>query len=165
MVIVAHQEGIIQIYKPIKTRPCEFGQSTKDDTPQSTFGRFRWVDCLTINAGNIFYQKGETVDFCDRRRNTVPGKLIDVSSSSNYRILVAHRQQLAVFDGSPVENNTKENNGDVTRLLWTTILPSNIVTAKISGDGQALVVVVDTPDEKMGYGALTFVHDLSLIHI
>ena len=160
MVIVAHQDGIIQIYKPIKTRPCEFGQSTKDDTPQSTFGRFRWVDCLTINAGNIFYQKGETVDFCDRRRNTVPGKLIDVSSSSNYRILVAHRQQLAVFDGSPVENNTKENNGDVTRLLWTTILPSNIVTAKISGDGQALVVVVDTPDEKMGYGALTFVHDM-----
>ena len=46
------------------------------------------------------------------------------------------------------------------RLLWTTILSSNIVTAKISGDGQALAVVVGKTDGKLGAGVMTFIHDL-----
>jgi hypothetical protein len=165
MLIVAHQDGIIQTYKPVPTKPCEFGESSRDSVPRSAFGKFRWIDCLTIRAASIFYQGGETVCFSDRR-NAQPGKLLDISSSSDNRLLIAHGKQLAVFEASPPEGRDRTNGGandDSTSgdasLLWTTLLPSNVVTAKISGDGQALVVVLDAPNETGEYGALTFSRD------
>eukprot|EP00980_Cylindrotheca_fusiformis_P027689 scaffold22210_cov122-Cylindrotheca_fusiformis.AAC.3 len=155
MLIVAHEDGIIRTYRPVPTQPCEFGESTRDQIPRSAFGRFRWVNSFTIDASNIFYQEQENPKFLDRR-SAKPGQLLDISSSTDCRVLIAHRKQIAVLEASYVEG---ENHGDAA-LLWTTILPSNIVTAKISGDGQAVVVVLDVQNETGVYGAMTFAHDM-----
>jgi hypothetical protein len=165
MLIVAHEDGTIQTYRPIPTNPGDPEDTKKAEISPSAFGRFRWVDCITIHAGEVFYQSGETVKFLDRR-NAKPGQLADISSSSDHKVLVAHRNQLAVFEASPLDLSEddqakKKSSAKILgTLLWTTSLQSNIVTAKMSGDGQALVAVLDEPEEGGDCGALTFIHDM-----
>ena len=172
MIIVAHEDGIIQTYIPVQTDPSNF-EEKQTQKPKSVFGRFRWIDCITINAAEVFYHHSgeETVKFCDRRYSKA-GDLIDISSSYDYKILVAHRQQLAVFEAFPpipkVDDDTDRNNNEIysfiktnnaATLLWTTMLSSKVVNAKISGDGQAVVAVIDQPDDDDNFGAMTFLHD------
>ena len=183
MVIVAHEDGVIQTYTPIPTDPVDLSndssqrqQQQQQQRPKSVYGKYRWIDCTRINAAETFYQPGETVKFCDRRR-AKPGDVIDITSSYDYKLLVAHRQQLAVFDAAPLpppplpSTETKYNNnnnskgkeqspvGTMATLLWTTMLSTKVVTAKLSGDGQAIVVVLDQPNNNSEYGAMTFLHD------
>ena len=164
MLIVAHQDGIIQTYVPVQTDPIKFNQAKIQKKPKSVFGRFRWIDGLVVNAAEVFYNlpaEEEVVKFCDRRLGK-HGDLVDISSSYDYKLLVAHRQQLAVFDAFPgrgCDENYDFKGNNAATLLWTTILDSNVVSAKMSGDGQALVVVTDRPDIHESCGAVTFVHD------
>ena len=163
MLVVAHQDGVIKTYVPIKTDPISLDNSKRAHRPKSIFGRLRWVDGITLNAAEAFYHLSgkEFVKFCDRRNNE-PGKLVDISSSNDCKILVAHRQQLAVYDAYPfrgcIEKNDFQTNNAAT-LLWTTVLRSKIVAAKMSGDGQAVVVVTDKADARGKHGAMTFIHD------
>ena len=207
MIVIAHEDGTVQTYVPIPTNTSndidpstsssdEEGKQQQQQQQQHlpaatgttsgrclTFGRFRWVDGCQINAGEVFYQHKEAVLFRDRR-NAKPGQLVDISSSTDQKLLIAHRNQLAVFDASlsssskttggvatseKMQQQQTQNNNvetmvmpastcpDAAALLWTTMLPSNIVTAKMSGDGQALVVVLDRDEEN---GARTFIHDM-----
>lgn len=166
MIIVAHKDGTIQTYQPLPTDPSNPKEPKQNNVIPSAYGRFRWIDCLTIRASEVFYQPGDKVKFQDRR-GSQPGELVDISSSCDHKILVAHRKQLAVFEATPLNTPQDDSSeakissvdGNAT-LLWTTVLPANIVTAKISGDGQALVAVLDEPNEDGTYGALTFVHDM-----
>ncbi|KAG7352754.1 RAVE protein 1 domain containing protein [Nitzschia inconspicua] len=179
LVVVAHEDGIIQTYTPMETDPVHLKgehswQRQQQSQPQSVYGRFRWIDGMTINAMHTFYQPGESGIFRDRRQ-AQPGELLDISSSYDYKLLVAHRQQLAVFDVAPpavkdvsTPKNSATNNstviegssrGNTATLSWTILLPSRVKIAKISGDGQAVVAVVDHPNEDGQVGAMTFLHD------
>ena len=155
MLVVAHQDGIIQTYHPERTDPNKI-----------SFGKFIWTDGLTIDAAKLFYQSDEeqAPSFLDRTKfhdNTQPGNLIDISSSSDHKLLVAHKTQLAVFEAIARRKDPTSPRSTGGRLLWTTMLPANIVTAKISGDGQAIVVVLEGDrDEEGSYGSRTFIHDL-----
>ena len=161
MLIVAHQDGMIQTYVPVQTDPIKFNDSKSEQKPKSVFGRFRWIDGIVVNAAEVFYNlpdEEDAIKFCDRRMGE-PGELVDISSSYDFKLLVAHRQQLAVFDALPgraSDENQDPKGSNAATLLWTTILDSSIVAAKMSGDGRALVVVTDRPDTN---GAMTFLHD------
>jgi len=162
MLIVAHQDGIIQTYVPVQTDPIKLNASKNEQKPKSVFGRYRWVDGTVLNAAEVFYNPGEEgIRFSDRRQGK-PGELVDISSSYDFKLLVAHREQLAVFDAFPCrkpDENVDPKASNAATLLWTTILDSSVVSAKMSGDGQALVVVTDRPNAGGNYGAMTFLHD------
>lgn len=151
LLVVAHQDGIIQTYQPERTDPNK-----------NSFGKYIWVNGLTIEASKVFYQEGdrETPQFFDRR-HAPPGQLIDIATSADHKLLVAHKNQLAVFE-TLAKRDPMSPRSTGGRLLWTTMLAQNIVTAKISGDGQAIVAVLedDTDVEDNSPGARTFIHDL-----
>eukprot|EP00536_Pseudo-nitzschia_multiseries_P014720 jgi/Psemu1/246275/estExt_Genewise1.C_7590016 len=180
MLVVTHEDGILQTYMPVETDSDPVAvavdgpqmqtqmQTQTQQRPKSVFGRYRWIDSVTIDAAKVFYYQsgGERIKFCDRRQRK-PGDIVDVSVSYDGTLLVAHRQQLAVFktllpnDAQTVvseKTTTKAKTKDAP-LLWTTVVPSPVVTAKISGDGRALVVVIDQPDKNGTFGAMTFLHD------
>ena len=153
VLIVGHSDGVIQTYRPVQTDPINFEEK---DTPQhkAFFGKFRWKNSVTVNSAKVFYNQfgGRAIKFCDRRQGKA-GELMDISSSYDHKILVAHRQQLAVFEIFPPTTS------NAATLLWTTMLPSKVVTAKISGDGQAVVAVINQPNDENNYGVITFLHD------
>ncbi|CAJ1934809.1 unnamed protein product [Cylindrotheca closterium] len=162
MLVVAHENGLIQTYRPLPNESHGFGSGARNEIPCSTFGRYRWVDECTIDGGKVFYHQGEEVRFADRR-GAQPGQLLDISTSNINRLLIAHRKQLALFEVMPILESAKdsesaESSGCAT-LLWTAVLPSNVVTAKISGDADAIVAVLDVPNEHGKVGALTFIRD------
>ena len=164
IVIVAHEDGTIQTYNPISRDQSHFNEQTQTNASTFPIGKFRWVDGHTIDASQVFYQASERVGFQDRR-STTAGKLVDISSSCDHKMLVAHRNQLALFEVAPIDvsKDRKQSStsvGAIVTLLWTTLLQSNIVAAKISGDGQAIVVVSDGPNEAGNFGAQTFLHDI-----
>jgi hypothetical protein len=144
LIAIALSDGTIQTYSPIPTDPVVHA-----------FGRFRWINGPTIRCGHVFYQKGEKTLF-NNRRSAKPGETLEMSSSRDQKLLVAHRNQLAVFDVNtitqhpvsdlPGESDAKKQEGvtpAVAQLLWTTSTSEQIVAADISGDGQALAVVAD----------------------
>jgi RAVE protein 1 C terminal len=148
MLVVAHQDGMIQTYHPQRTDPNK-----------NSFGKYVWVDGITIDASKVFYQSEENPQFCDRRF-AQPGQLVDISSSFDNKLLVAHKTQLAVFEAIARRdpNSPRSASG---RLLWTTMLPGDIITAKISGDGQAIVVALEGDKDGEGNSvSRTFIHDL-----
>ncbi|KAL3939235.1 MAG: hypothetical protein SGBAC_006005 [Bacillariaceae sp.] len=162
MLVVAHENGFIRTYRPLRNESSDFGSAASSEISISTFGRYRWVDECTIDGGNIFYQEGEEIGFADRR-GAQPGQLLDLSTSNINRLLIAHRKQLALFEVESILMSEKDsestNSSEFATLLWTTVLPSNVVTAKISGDGDAIVAVLDVPNEHGKVGALTFIRD------
>ena len=95
---------------------------------------------------------------------------LDLSLTGDARVLVAHRDQLAVFDCSSYNdnNNSKEPLAQQQQqqpyeaeMLWTTQLPGLAVTAKISGDGQSIAVVLlqeRSEDEEDAEAATDGVH-------
>ena len=162
MLIVAHHDGTIQTYTPLPTCPGDPELDSNPSHPKAAFGRYRWVNGPLLRSQEIFYQSNETPNFADRR-SAKPGPLLDISTSYDYKLLVAHQNQLAVFDVMPLhlvsdDPNIQPSSTEQAKLLWTTLLKANIVTAKISGDGQAIVVVM--ADQESDYTAATFIHDM-----
>jgi hypothetical protein len=170
LLVVAHEDGIVQTYLPVPTNrgePESVGTSNDEPMmprkpPPFPFGRYQWINSLTIDAAKVFYQPGETPNFLDRRK-AKPGQLVDISSSADQTLLVAHKNQLAAWEAVQADTGDGPTSPRAAggKLLWTTLLPSDIVAAKISGDGQAIVVVLDGDEDDDGsFGARTFIHDL-----
>lgn len=161
--------GVIQTYNPVEASPLPPSSTTINCTllssPTSSmevvsaFGQYRWKNGLTIHCADVFYHgEDEKKDIFE---NCPSKKSVDISSSYDYKILVAHRDQLAVFDVSPlqpfpilpIDGEEKIPSKDVAsveslviivhaELLWMMKMQANIVTATLSGDGQVIVIVL-----------------------
>ena len=154
LIAVCQENGEIRTFYPIKNTETEWGV-------------YRWVPGKVIQGASIFYDAGSVVRFGDRRTSAA-GDLVDLSTSANHRLLIAHQQQLALVDTAPAlfgkdtmteTASTAESDTSTTTtpLLWTTAVASPIQTAKLSGDGNAIVVVLAGDDR----GALTFTRDFN----
>lgn len=151
MVILALSDGTIQTYHPMKIAP-----RPEPNKVMSAFGRYRWINgpkasCREIfNLGNVNQPDIFTFNGQD---------CVDVSSSSDYRLLVAHHDQIAIFDATPLSDVSIET--PIMDLLWTTKLDRTIDSARISGDGYAIVVVVvgEGVNNENPFGARTFIRD------
>lgn len=159
-ICVALSSGIVQTYHPVPTDPKEV-----------CFGRFRWVPGPVINCAETFYDATDTAFF--RGASSLGNdedRRLDLSLTGDNKVLVAHRDQLAVFDGSTATSTAttfrttqSAASPPPAELLWTTQLPGHVVTAKISGDGQSIAVVLnrersDTEDEEDVKAAKDGVH-------
>ena len=157
LLAVAMSDGTVQTYTPVPTDPAIH-----------PFGRFRWINGATIRCSRVFYQSGEPIA---SKKMAQPGEAIVMASSRDQKLLVAHRNQLAVFDvNTDVTASTSSRSGrsngsnnhntiistasseemastqegrppPVAQLLWITSVADPIITASISGDGQSLAVV------------------------
>ena len=165
MVAVAMSNGSLQTYHPV---PTNSKLSSDPSVIVSAFGKFRWVTGQSIQCRDVFYGEGEQQkDVFRHERSTDQGDPVEISSSSDHKVLVAHRDQLAIFDATPIEllfdqSVTKEMEETTkAELLWTVRLERNIVTAKLSGDGRAVAVVVDGEGlaNKNPFGVRTFLRD------
>jgi hypothetical protein len=142
LLVIAHADGEIQTYLPQDTDPS-----------LASFGKYRWWNGPAVNplVGG-------------------PHNRTQVSISHTYKILVAQKDILAVFDVTPV----LENDGDVPSsvplmeesppcsadLLWMTRLPGKVVTAKLSGNGNSIALVLEQEDDQDGAdGVHTFERD------
>ena len=142
-VIVGLSNGVVQTYHPVAT-------SAKLSSPLSSasaFGRYRWVNGPSADCRPIFVGK-ENVSSFDN---------IQISSSADYKLLVGHGDQLAVFLIAPDDLLQLEE----AEVLWTTKLEHSIFSARISGDGQAIVYVVkgEGLEKDNPFGARTFLRD------
>lgn len=149
LVAVAISDGTIRTFSPVASDPATHA-----------FGRYRWVKGVTIRCSQIFYQHAETPLFVSRRI-AKPGEAVELSSSRDWKLLVTHRNQMAVFDVSPAHERSSETTIEkdkalkgegeipiVAQLLWISSTKQQIVMASMSGDGLAMAVVTD--DAKAG---------------
>jgi len=182
IIVVAMSDGAVQTYRPVPTDPAVH-----------SYGRFRWIDSVTIQCRSIFYDDAHSSSNTDKisrsffkeKRLAQPGEALILSSSCDKKLLVAHRNQLAVFDitdassfsmpaeeandkpttPSSVVSSKRASSSERTAqlLLWTTLLPGPVVTASISGDGQALAVSTNSKlkvgEKEANHGVHTFVRD------
>ena len=167
-VVVFLTDGTLQTYVPVCTDPL-----------LTSFGKFRWITngapCLlkelfypTISVAAAYFAPMQTATTTTRSNNNNNNneqqqQHVDVSVSHNYKVLVAHGDQLAVLDASPSSSLEDEDDGAVptslmqesdrsmttamnddiqAEVLWTTRLPGQVVTAKISGNGCAIALVL-----------------------
>ena len=149
-IVVVQANGMIHTYLPST-------HSTLSDPTQVCYGRYRWYNGPSVHVPNVFdaaQASSSSSPLAPRGSDDNDSDLLfstglPVSLSHNYRLLVAHHTQLAVFDVSPLYyNNTNNNNVDGADLLWMTQLPGRVVTAKIAGDGEAIAVVLDDDDHE-----------------
>jgi hypothetical protein len=141
------------------------------DPTEVAFGAYRWRNGCTIRCAELFYDDDGSGDdgaarqplFHPASRHVRPGQRLDLSLSEIGRLLVAHRNQLAVFvfDTSEYCHHGAANGaercsspaaapapaGAVRReaadLLWTTQLPGRVISAKIFGDGEAIALLME----------------------
>lgn len=148
MISVALSEGAIQTYHPQPTTAAHSSSSHDASTIARAYGKYRWVAGPLVRCNQVFYDGGE------ERANLLTPRNLDISSSQDDKMLVTHRDQIALYD--VCMSDSKEAN-----LLWTTRLEATVVSAKLSGDGCAIVVVVDGDGEtnENPYGARTFLRD------
>lgn len=142
IIVVAHQDGWVQTYNPVPS-----------DALEINFGKFRW--CTGPSSGSIFAS---------------PCK---VSLAYNHRMLLAHCDTLAILDVTPVittntgneqarEESIHDPSGCVAPVLWMTKLPGNVHSAQISGNGNAIAVVLSNRNERQPnteFGVYTFERD------
>lgn len=134
-VCVAMSNGMIQTYLPIPTNPHE-----------SCYSRYRWRNGPFIDCAKIFCREDQATKFVSSACAD-PGERLDVSMSRDRKVLVAHLDQLALFDGGDeniVKYQTERIEDQEAELLWTTQLPGKVVTAKLSGDGHSIALVMDS---------------------
>mmetsp|Transcript_19821 Transcript_19821/g.30037 ORF Transcript_19821/g.30037 Transcript_19821/m.30037 type:complete len:1666 (+) Transcript_19821:116-5113(+) len=145
MVMVGLSHGEIHTYVPKET----YARQTTNSTLISAYGRYRWVNGPIVDCRPIFFDGS-------RNSKTLDFQNIHISSSFDHRLLVGHGNQLAVFLAAP---DDLVENGE---LLWTTRLDGNIVSATLSGDGQAIVYVLEDEgtENDNPCGARTFLRDL-----
>lgn len=190
MIAIALSNGVIQTYAPVPADPSVHA-----------FGRYRWINDFHINCKHIFYQPGETACFHEHCISTKAGEAIIMSYAYNTKLLVAHQNQIVVFDTNsnllldninlttsattgttttanatigpsppPKQQNLDEKQHAINKnaqMLWTTTITNKIVTAQISGDGQAIAVVADKEigerndenTEEQQCGVQTFIRD------
>ena len=151
MIVVAMSDGSIQAYHPVKACP-----RPEPKKVTSVFGGYRWINGPIISCRDIFNLSGDgKADMFAFSGDDH----VDVSSSADYRLLVAHQKQMAIFDASPFVDANDHALG--MELLWTTILDTPIESARISGDGYAIVVVVSGEgiSNEYPFGARTFIRD------
>lgn len=165
-ICVALSTGIVQTFHPVPTDPKEV-----------CFGKYRWLPGPVFDCARTFYDEGDTASFVGAFHNDAMEGRLDVSLAGNGKVLVAHHDQLAVFDGLPaaaIPTRSTTFGATMTTplpspphpqadLLWTTQLPGQVVTAKISGDGQSIAVVLkrersETEDEEDAKAATDGVH-------
>lgn len=140
-IVIAQADGTIQTYLPEATDPAE-----------SCYGKYRWIDGPRTTVKDIFYQPGESAAFHGCEQAKKAGERLDISLSYNYHLLVSHRDQLAVFNTSPTTITTESSlpstqtaatATNTSDLLWATQLPRKVSTAKISGDGMSIALVLE----------------------
>jgi hypothetical protein len=155
-IVIAQADGSVQSYTPEPTDP-----------QLVSFGRYRWSNGPEVKCADVFYSPNEK-PIIRKKAGSDPGVGLDVSLSDDYKVLVAHRDQLAVFDANPalvVSNVGDSSKGGpvAAELLWTTRLLAAVVTAKISGDGQAIALVLSrsetADDDAEADGVHTFERD------
>jgi hypothetical protein len=84
------------------------------------------------------------------------------SSLTNKRVLVVHKDQLAIFDFSKSSMNEVGGPEDEALLLWTHFMQGSIITqCSLSGDGCAIAVALEGEGVGVPYpfGIRTFVRD------
>jgi hypothetical protein len=109
--------------------------------PVTVFGRYFWVTGVTAHCRSVFYAKDEMLgeDIFARTHNISEKepKRVNISVSVDSKLLVGHKDQLAVFDAYPCDSP------DVSAILnWTFRLRNYISIAKISGDALAIAYVL-----------------------
>ena len=119
-IVLVTADGTLVSYAPKPSDPL-----------QVNFGRFHWYTGPTVNCARIFYNDSQS------RARFTPARSkhgLEVSVANDFKILLVHRDQLAVLDAKPELREAE--------MLWTTCLPSPIVTAQLSGDAQSIAVVL-----------------------
>lgn len=140
-ILVGLSNGLVQTYHPVPTSP-------RLSSPlSSAYVRHRWINGPVVDCRAIFVGL-EQEGF----------EKVHISSSVDYKLLVGHRDQLAVFLVKPTKGRAIDANAEV---MWTTRLEQSISSARISGDGQAIVYVLEgeqfTSDSP--FGARTYLRD------
>ena len=79
MIVVGTQDGTVYTFTPVEISSFDRNVESKDD-PVAIFGRYRWVNGVTLPTQEVFYQSGEVPNFGDRR-SSLPGELVDISTS------------------------------------------------------------------------------------
>jgi hypothetical protein len=153
--VVTARRKVFNFY-PVPTLTS--GKSTSRQ-PVTAFGKYFWINGRVVDCESVF---GNDVPFeiCDNKKATV-----HIGSSIDYKLLVAHADQLAVFDISPLlhERESVQDEVQIQRgqILWTTRVGATISCATISGDGRAIVYVLQGEGIGVPYpfGARTFIRD------
>jgi len=125
-IVLVASDGLLCSYYPVPSDPLEV-----------SFGRFQWRTGPMANCALIFYTEIQpTVLFGPSRSKNG----LEVSLAGNNMILLAHQDQLTVLDS---DSSLQE-----AEMLWTTRLPSKIVTAQFSGDAHCIAIVLEpNPDD------------------
>jgi RAVE protein 1 C terminal./SH2 domain. len=174
-----HVNGMISVvtsrrkvfnFHPVPTLPS--GKSTKSGQPVTAFGKYFWMSGRVVDCASVF-----SCDVPFEIRGNQKEATVHIGSSIDYKLLVAHTDQLAVFDISPPfllyerdqvqdeeEEDEKEEQVQVQQgqILWTTRVGATISCATISGDGRAIVYVLVEGEGVGGpypFGARTFIRD------
>ena len=147
-------------FNPVPTKPS--GKST-NRCPVTVFGKYFWI-------------KGRNVDCCSVFSDNVPFQIhansatVHIGTSIDSKLLIAHADQIAIFDISPGdddvesmehdgwEDTVESREGDI---LWTTRVRATISHAVISGDGRSIAYVLQGEGIGVPYpfGVRTFVRD------
>lgn len=140
-ILVGLSNGLVQTYHPVPTSP-------RVSSPlSSAYVRHRWINGPVVDCRAIFVGL-EHEEF----------EKVHISSSVDYKLLVGHQDQLAVFLVKPTKGRAIDAKAEV---MWTTRLEQSISAARISGDGQAIVYVLEgeqfTNDSP--FGARTYLRD------
>ena len=107
---------------------------------EKPFGQYQWVPHKMLDSANV-------IDYF-----VVGGhseKITSVSSCSNCRILISCGNTLAVFKAKHFNENMSISKDKSVPLLWSTTLPKVVLQADLSGDGNAIAVLVDNFDDNM----------------
>ena len=124
---VALAHGTIATYHPHQRR-----------NPYRVERPYLWATGPAIECRHVFFPDEETTGphvWTRPRSDSVSlSEGVVLSSSTNNRILVAHRDQIAVFGLCHGRLPT------TYALVWTALTDAHIVAASISGDGEALAV-------------------------
>ena len=132
MICVATGDGLIHTYYPVETAPAhgapggvgmsvptsiaghDPGGASSDETrPATAFGKYRWITSRAVDCTEVFAlekDRKDEVKFDRRRKKEASGNLhsdrsrfVIISTSLDWKILVSHGDQLAVFDVTPVD--------------------------------------------------------------
>jgi len=133
----------------------------------TVFGKYFWVGGRTVDCSVLFNVDVPfhviTDTSIDRGSfdNTATPKFtstVHISSSADHKLLIAHADQLAIFDVDPQKQNSSSVHEDTPNevdnhaaglhrnnfgeIVWTTRVRATISSAVLSGDGRAIAYVL-----------------------
>eukprot|EP00979_Chaetoceros_neogracilis_P016177 scaffold7259_cov267-Chaetoceros_neogracile.AAC.13 len=146
-------------FNPVPTK--QSGKSTNRQ-PVTVFGKYFWIKARTVDCTTLF---NEDVPFKLNSNSAT----VHIGSSIDYKLLIAHADQIAIFDISPHDEeylDIKPKEEDIMErregeILWTTRVRATISHAVISGDGRSIAYVLHGEGIGVPYpfGVRTFVRD------